>query len=192
MRTNLSVVMVAIGLTGAAVALAAPLGGGGGSSSSSGSGGSSSGGGGGSSHGGGGGGGGFAGSAGHAGGGSAEHGGAGAAAGNGGFAAARPAFGVSGQRLPELRSLTHGAVVAVRSEERARPPHPIHPTHPIHPKPAPIVRAEYNNTCDGAFGCASPYPNLFLCDQYEPRGPHTFNCQPIRKSKIDEISHDGR
>lgn len=131
--------------------------------------------------------------AGHGGAGWAGRGGAGAANGNGEFAAARPAFGAGGHRLPEMRTLTHGAALAVRSEERAHRPHPIHPTRPIHPR-ASIVRAQYNSGCSDASACGPRMPNLYFCDPYmgyTETVNRSYPCPQIRKSRIVDPIHPG-
>jgi hypothetical protein len=109
-----------------------------------------------------------------------------AAGGDREFGAARPAYGQGGVRLPELRSLSHGAAAAVLSQARTRPPHPIHPTHPVMPKPVQNINTQYNNSCtspNGA-GCGLVFPELLFCDAYTSDVHRRANCPPIIKSKI--------
>jgi hypothetical protein len=100
-----------------------------------------------------------------------------------------------------MLALTHGAAVAVRSEEKARPPHPTHPTHPIHPtlKNNPLAQTQSNSNCaNGRYGPYGPYDagcgmatNLFYCDPYTESAVYINNCPHIRKSKIVDPTHPG-
>jgi hypothetical protein len=101
---------------------------------------------------------------------------------HGEFAGAHSSIGFGGQELPAIRSLAHGAAIAVHSDAQAR----MHPPH----RPRP----DYNFNCGTRGASAVCYAGFqyatpddlrwWYCSESTPAIERTLYCDRIEKTKV--------